>query len=362
MKTIAIVQSNYIPWKGYFDMIRAVDEFILFDDAQYTRRDWRNRNRIKTARGIQWLTIPVEVKGKYFQKIRETRISDPDWARTHWQTLRASYGKAPFFRDLKDRFEAFYLGKMTGWLSDVNRELIVMVCGLLDVATPIRASMDLQLTESDPSARLLEICLQLQATEYLSGPAARNYLDVALFEKAGVRVRWMEYAGYPAYPQLHGPFEHAVSVVDLLFMTGPAAGRYLERGRPMRLSVVATLYCSAPYLREFHRRASEAARRMAGDSYEIVLVNDGSPDESLNIALELRAIDSCLRIVDLSRNFGHHRAMWTGLQYARGEWVFLLDSDLEESPEWLAELDRRRIETGADVVFGVQESRSGNGG
>ncbi len=128
----------------------------------------------------------------------------------------------------------------------------------------------------------------------------------------------------------------------------------------MRLSVVATLYCSAPYLREFHQRVSDTARGFAGDSHEIILVNDGSPDESLSIALELQAADSCLRIVDLSRNFGHHQAMWTGLQHARGELIFLLDSDLEESPEWLARLDARRIKTGADVVFGVQESRGGS--
>ena len=231
VKTVAIVQSNYVPWKGYFDMIRAVDEFILYDDVQYTRRDWRNRNRIKTPHGTQWLTIPVEAKGKYLQKIRETRISDPNWARRHWQTLKSCYGKAPYFRALKERLEAFYLGESSLWLSDINRELILLVCDLLGLDTPIRPSLQLQLTETDPSARLLEVCRSVGATEYLSGPAARDYLDVGLFERAGVRVRWMDYAGYPPYPQLHGPFEHAVSVLDLLFMTGSPAPRYLERPR-----------------------------------------------------------------------------------------------------------------------------------
>src|SRR3954453_22431986 len=97
-KTVAVVQSNYIPWKGYFDLIRQADEFVLYDDVQYTRRDWRNRNRIKTAHGTQWLTIPVFVKGKYTQAIKDTRISEPDWARNHWRTLGGSYGRAPFFR------------------------------------------------------------------------------------------------------------------------------------------------------------------------------------------------------------------------------------------------------------------------
>ncbi len=230
-KSIAIVQSNYIPWKGYFDMIRGIDEFILYDDVQYTRRDWRNRNRIKTAHGTQWLTIPVEVKGKYLQKIKETKVSDPAWARTHWQTLCGAYGKAPYFREMKDRFEAFFLGDVSPWLSEINRDLIQIVCGLMGVMTSIRASMDFELHEEDPTARLLEICLKAGATEYLSGPAAKEYFDVGLFERAGVRVRWMEYAGYPEYPQLHGPFEHAVTALDLLFMTGPAAGSYLERQR-----------------------------------------------------------------------------------------------------------------------------------
>ena len=128
----------------------------------------------------------------------------------------------------------------------------------------------------------------------------------------------------------------------------------------MRLSVVATLFRSATFLREFHRRASAAARRFAGNDYELVLVNDGSPDESLVIALQLQASDRHVRVVDLSRNFGHHQAMWIGLQQARGESVFLLDSDLEEAPEWLELLEAKQRETEADVVFGVQESRGGS--
>src|SRR5208283_1807000 len=93
-KSLAAIQSNYIPWKGYFDIINRVDEFMLYDDAQYTRRDWRNRNKIKTPRGLRWLTIPVRVKGKFHQKICETEISDPGWAAGHWQTLRQNYARA----------------------------------------------------------------------------------------------------------------------------------------------------------------------------------------------------------------------------------------------------------------------------
>lgn len=230
-KSLLIVQSNYIPWKGYFDMIRAADEFVLYDDVQYTRRDWRNRNRIKTAGGTQWLTIPVEVKGKYLQKIKETKVSDPGWARQHWQTLSGAYRRAPYFRELQDRFESFYRGEVSPWLSDINRELIAMVCEILGITTVIRSSSDFDLQADEPTARLLEICQKAGATDYLSGPAAKAYLDESPFQQAGVQVRWMDYAGYPEYPQLHGPFEHAVSIVDLLWMTGPSAAMYLERQR-----------------------------------------------------------------------------------------------------------------------------------
>src|SRR5262245_25332489 len=109
-KAVAIVQSNYIPWKGYFDLINLVDEFILYDDVQYTRRDWRNRNKIKTANGPQWLTIPVEVKGKYSQKIKDTMITDPDWAHKHWRSIAHSYSKARCFRQYSEFFEDLYFG------------------------------------------------------------------------------------------------------------------------------------------------------------------------------------------------------------------------------------------------------------
>ena len=105
MKKIAISQSNYIPWKGYFDLINRVDEFILYDDAQFTRRDWRNRNKIKTPNGTQWLTIPVDVKGRYLQKINETKVSDKKWAIKHWKQIKQNYFKAKYFTKYKDFFD-----------------------------------------------------------------------------------------------------------------------------------------------------------------------------------------------------------------------------------------------------------------
>jgi putative glycosyltransferase len=128
----------------------------------------------------------------------------------------------------------------------------------------------------------------------------------------------------------------------------------------MKLSIVATLYHSAPYVAEFHRRASAAAMQLAGDDYEIILVNDGSPDNSLDLAVDLTRLDTHVSVVDLSRNFGHHKAMMTGLAHASGKRIFLVDSDLEEEPEYLLSFARQMESECCDVVYGVQQSRKGN--
>jgi WbqC-like protein family len=231
-KRVAIVQSNYIPWKGYFDLINSVDKFILYDSVQYTRRDWRNRNRIKTPHGVQWLTIPVQVKGKYFQAIKDTLVSGDEWRGEHWARLQHSYARSPHFNDFRDHFESLYLAARHPLLIDINRQWIEVICANLGIRTPLARSEDYRLTSPSPTERLLEICLQEGAVEYLSGPVAREYLDEDAFRRAGVQVHWMDYSGYPEYPQLHGPFDHAVSVLDLLFMTGPRAPTYLKSFAP----------------------------------------------------------------------------------------------------------------------------------
>ena len=227
MKRIAIVQSNYIPWKGYFDLIGLCDEFILYDDVQYTRRDWRNRNRIKTPTGLQWLTIPVEVTGKYHQRIRDTRISDPDWGRKHWTTLTHNYAKAPFFSHYRDVFEPLYRSTREPFLSAVNQQFITTIAGILGVETLLSWSSDYPHVDGR-SERLVQLCVASGASVYLSGPAAKGYLDDALFAEAGIGVEWMDYSGYPEYPQLFGEFQHGVTILDLLFNTGPDAGRYMK--------------------------------------------------------------------------------------------------------------------------------------
>ncbi|KVX38818.1 hypothetical protein WL04_10695 [Burkholderia ubonensis] len=224
-KRVAILQSNYIPWKGYFDLIAACDEFILYDDAQYTRRDWRNRNQIKTPQGVQWLSVPVKVKGKYHQSIRETEIDGTDWAPQHWKRLQQNYARAPHFARYADTLEALYLGRRYDTLSELNGTLLTWVNEQLEIGTRISSSSDYDL-HGDRTEKLLNLCVQAGATEYLSGPAARSYLDESLFAQANVAVRWFDYPAYPEYPQQWGAFVHGVTVLDVLFNCGPDARRY----------------------------------------------------------------------------------------------------------------------------------------
>lgn len=223
-RRVAIVQSNYIPWKGYFDLINSVDEFILFDDMQYTRRDWRNRNKVVAPSGVQWLTIPVEVKGRYFQAIKDTRVADPSWGRRHWKTLCHYYGSAPFFTPYAEVFEPLYLACAETHLSAINRRFLEAINELLGITTTLNWSMDYELV-GGKTDRLVHLCRQARATEYLTGPGARGYLDEHAFDAAGIAVKWMSYEGYPEYSQRQEPFVHDVSVLDLLFNTGAEAPR-----------------------------------------------------------------------------------------------------------------------------------------
>jgi hypothetical protein len=228
-KTVAILQSNYIPWKGYFDVMRRVDEFILYDEVQYTRRDWRNRNRLKSPQGLRWLTIPVQVKGRYLQRIDQAIVSDPAWAQRHWLTVKTWYGTAPFFAHYEAELESLYRETRERKLSAINRRFLEALRTLLGIHTPLAVSSDYT-SSGHKTERLLGICEAAGATRYLSGPAAREYLDVQRFRAAGIEVEWMSYDGYPQYPQLHGPFEHGVSVLDLLLNVGEDAPSYMLAG------------------------------------------------------------------------------------------------------------------------------------
>jgi len=225
-KRIAIVQSNYIPWKGYFDLIASVDAFVLYDDVQYTRRDWRNRNKIKTIDATQWLTIPVKVKGKYEQTIRQTELDGDAWQKTHWKSLLHHYRKAACFDEVAAFIAPLYEASYSH-LSQVNRAFMVAICNYLGIRTVIHDSAEYTLAEGK-SARLADLCLQAGGTEYVSGPSAKDYIEPSVFAAAGVTLSWFEYEGYPAYPQLGGEFVHAVSILDLLFNCGKDAPNYMK--------------------------------------------------------------------------------------------------------------------------------------
>ena len=226
-KRVAIVQSNYIPWKGYFDLINSVDEFILFDDMQYTKRDWRNRNLIKTPHGPMWLTIPVEVKGKYSQKIKDTVISDHNWAKSHWGSIVHNYSRARHFALYRERFEYLYLNSQEKLLSRVNHIFLTAICEILGIKTKISQSMDYNFG-SGKTERLVDLSKQAGAIEYVSGPRAKQYLEEELFSKAGIALRYIDYSSYPEYRQLSPPFDHQVSIIDLIFNEGPEATKYMK--------------------------------------------------------------------------------------------------------------------------------------
>ena len=227
MKKAAILQSNYIPWKGYFDLINMVDVFVLYDDMQYTRRDWRNRNKIKTSNGLKWLTIPVDVKGKYYQKIKDTKISDKNWAVSHWDNIKQNYSKTAYFNHYKDFFENLYKNCTEQYLSEINYKFIKEINSLLGINTEIRWSSEFALHEGR-TEKLLGICKDCNADVYISGPAAKDYFDDSIAEKENIAVEWMDYSNYPEYNQNFPPFEHGVSIIDLIFNTGDDAVKYMK--------------------------------------------------------------------------------------------------------------------------------------
>ncbi|MBI4930548.1 MAG: WbqC family protein [Bacteroidetes bacterium] len=226
-KKVFICQSNYIPWKGYFDAINLADEFIIYDDMQFTKNDWRNRNQIKTSQGLQWLTIPVLISGKFGQKINETKIADQSWQIKHWRAIQFNYAKAKYFSAYKDFFFELYDVVKSEYLSEVNYFFLSSLCKLLGITTKIRRSSEFNLIEGR-NERLLDLCIQTGTTDYYSGPAAKNYIDESLFLESGIKLHYIDYTNYPAYTQQWGDFVHAVSVIDLIMNEGENASNYMK--------------------------------------------------------------------------------------------------------------------------------------
>ncbi len=225
MKRVAAIQSNYMPWKGYFDIIHDVDQFIFYDDVQYTKNDWRNRNKIKTRQGLQWLTIPV---GSHNDKlICDVEIVDPFWAKKHWETIKQSYSKAPFFNHYKEFLEDFYLRTKWTNLSELNQYLIKTISkDFLGLDIDFKDSREFH-PVGQKLDRLVDLLVKAGADLYVSGPAAKSYIEEDRFKEAGIKLVYKEYSGYPEYPQLFPPFEHTVSILDVLFNCGPESPYYV---------------------------------------------------------------------------------------------------------------------------------------
>ena len=215
----AISQSNYIPWRGYFQLISEVDIFVFYDDVQYTKRDWRNRNQIMTPKGPIWLTIPV---GKNRNRIiEEVTLPDGEWRDNHLETIRRVYSKQPFFGPLMDIIEPWFVNREIQTLSEFNQGLIRDMCAYLGIKTQFLKSSDLGI-KGDRVERLIGICKSIGADEYLTGPAAKNYID-SDFENSGLKLSWMEYGPVGTYPQIGPEFVNEISIVDTIVMLGEDA-------------------------------------------------------------------------------------------------------------------------------------------
>ena len=224
---IFISQSNYIPWKGFFDAMNTVDTFVVYDTMQFTRRDWRNRNLIKTKKGLIWLTIPVESKGKYFQKINEVKIADANWNKKHWQILKQHYSSAQCFNEMKSFIEELYLGCNFEYLSEINLHFLKRINEFLKIKTSIINNIQTDFSV-EKNERLIKICEQFNATEYYTGSAAKAYLDESKFNSKAIDVHYFDYKNYPEHHQLFEPFNHQVSIIDLLFNEGGHSNKFMK--------------------------------------------------------------------------------------------------------------------------------------
>ena len=223
-----ILQPSYIPWRGYFHQIYKADVFIFYDDVQYDKHGWRNRNQIKTSQGRQWLSIPVHSHGVTEGiPINQVRIDwSKPWAKNHWKALTFAYGKAPFFRKYSPLLESFY-NRHDLLLADFTVDLTISLSREIGMTHNrfIRSS-EMPGIEGEKTDRLLKILTQVGASHYVSGPSAQDYIEEEKFAAAGISLEYIEY-DYPEYPQLYPPFESQVSILDLLFMTGERALEFI---------------------------------------------------------------------------------------------------------------------------------------
>lgn len=229
---VVILQPSYIPWRGYFDQIFRADLFVFYDDVQYDKRGWRNRNQIKTAHGKQWLTIPVHSRGAQTQNTPINRIRivwDEPWNEVHLKAIQHSYQKSPYFVHYLPLLEMYYR-RRDEFLADFTIDFTVALARELgNVQTRFMRSSEISGISGQKTDRLIQIVQSVGATHYISGPSAHDYIEREKFEASGITLEYMEYS-YPEYPQLYPPFDPHVSILDLLFMTGSQASSYILKG------------------------------------------------------------------------------------------------------------------------------------
>lgn len=231
-KVVGILQPGYLPWLGFFEQMQQADVFVYYDDVQFEKGSWRNRNRIKTAQGPQWLTVPVLTKGEDFPLIREVRINPAEsWTKKHIKAMGQNYGKAPFFAAYAPELFAI-LEKPRKFLLDLDLELLAWLREKLGIDTPVRCSSELGIAGRNVE-RLIAIIRHLDGRVFYEGRAGMDYIDPAFFAAAGIEVRFQEYA-HPVYPQLYGEFVPYMSVMDLLFNCGPESLAIISGNNPKR--------------------------------------------------------------------------------------------------------------------------------
>lgn len=224
-KRVAVLQSNYVPWKGYFDIIHDVDLFIFYDEVQYTSRDWRNRNKLIMNGQPHWLSVPVG--SEVHRRIVDVKITDSAWQRKHFNSLRINYGRSPYFKQYEEFLYDVYCQREWHYLYQLNRYLIEHISrDFLGCRTEFADSRDFP-THGAKHEKLLSLVQAAEADVYVSGPAAKNYIISEDYEKAGIVLVWKDYAGYPKYTQKSVEFFHGVSILDMLFNLGERTPEYI---------------------------------------------------------------------------------------------------------------------------------------
>jgi WbqC-like protein family len=227
MRLVAL-QSNYVPWKGYFDLLNTADLFVVYDSVQYTKNDWRNRNVLICPNGPTWLTIPVQTSGRMTQAISEVQVSDHRWARKHWMTAVQALANRPCFSDYCEQWERLFTeAGASRSLHEINLVFMRGLCAQLSISTPLAVDTDFDLGTGSATDRLVMLCTQAGATTYVTGPAGLDYMELDKFANAQIQVEVIDYSQYPEYSQAGGSFTHAVSVLDLLANVGPDARTHL---------------------------------------------------------------------------------------------------------------------------------------